>query len=607
MADIPTQQNNPGDLKENGSIATFPTPQEGYGALLNDLQSKISGKSKTGLNGNSTLADFSNTYAPSSDDNNPAQYTANLANQLKVPPNTKLSALQPKIGQFAEAVAKNEGYDPTDVSQSTTQSTSKSPSLTDYLLGGGSALLAGGLSYVKNNAGNIAGDIGKDALTDAAVGTAVEPGGGTLVGGGIGVVQGIVDSLFGGNKSSDATGSTDTTSGVLNPTTNNEAETESDQEGNEDIQRIEDAQKATAALSATLQTTPTGKLLASQPQNQEALGYMAQNGFIPDTSSGVNDFSGAMKQNAQNRSELSNGVAQVLDMGGEKASLDDVRQRAYANIEKYADVREQPQQKALVDKELAQYKEHYGNEVSLGNLERSKREQGMAKGDWQKDTPSRNGHKALYGAFRDTITNNTKHKDLYNKVMKEETKSFQADKLMKKMNGKKALEHKGILRGVLKSYGKYIGTYLGDKIGGPIGAIVGTMVGDYVEKRVDKKFGKTFFESKEGKKLMDMVGKKSPRAKKMLEQEIEKYEKEGEEKVKQHLDKEGIIKQRHQEWQKERQELKKKGLLKQDTQKKRKGFIPSNEWQEVPKGATLPNGLTFKMDMKTGKNYARKG
>jgi peptidyl-tRNA hydrolase len=73
--------------------------------------------------------------------------------------------------------------------------------------------------------------------------------------------------------------------------------------------------------------------------------------------------------------------------------------------------------------------------------------------------------------------------------------------------------------------------------------------------------------------------------------------------IKEHLRKEDVIKKRHQEWQKERQQ---KGVLKQDNQKNRNSFIPSNEWQEVPKGATMPNGLTFKMDMKTGKNYAKK-
>jgi uncharacterized membrane protein len=521
---IPTVNNNPGDLRNigqegatqgAGGFAKFPTPQEGFGALLNDLQHKIKTKP------NATLADFSNTYAPPSDGNDSAGYTAKLANQLKVPPNAPLSSLQPKIGQFAEAVAKNEGYQSQDPQLKLDQSTKipgqdSSPNFMNYLLGGAAAVGGYALSHAK--------PLASAALTDVGAGLGATFGNapGAIAGGAIGSSIGNALGL------NDKTQTAQPTSGVLNQTPTNNSQQGIDTENTQDIQRIQDMQKATHALSETLQTTPTGKLLASMPQTQEALGYMSTHGFLPDTSSGVNDFTGAMKQNSNSRGELSNGIAEVLDIGKEQAPLEQVRQNAYKNIEKYADVREQPQQKALVDKELEVYKNKYGDTVSLGNMERSKREQGQAKGDWQKDTPSRNGHKALYGAFRDTITGNTKHKDLYEKTMKEETKSFQADKLMKKMHGKKALEHKGILRGVLKSYGKYVGTYLGDKIGGPLGAIVGTMVGDYVSKRVDKKFGKTFFESKEGQKLMELVGKKNPRVAKMLKDEILRYGNEAE-------------------------------------------------------------------------------
>ncbi len=532
MANLPTQNNNPGDLRNigqegatqgAGGFAKFPTPQEGFGALLNDLQHKIKTKP------NATLADFSNTYAPPSDGNDSAGYTAKLANQLKVPPNAPLSSLQPKIGQFAEAVAKNEGYQPQDPQLKLDQPTKipgqdSSPNFMNYLLGGAAAVGGYALSHAK--------PLASAALTDVGAGLGATFGNapGAIAGGAIGSSIGNALGLNTNNANQPKSTTPDTTSGLIKPDT-----TQIDQENTQDIQRIQDMQKATHALSETLQTTPTGKLMASMPQTQEALGYMSTHGFLPDTSSGVNDFSGAMKQNSNSRGELSNGIAEVLDIGKEHAPLEQVRQNAYKNIEKYADVREQPQQKALVDKELATYKEKYGDTVSLGNMERSKREQGTAKGDWQKDTPSRNGHKALYGAFRDTITGNTKHKDLYEKTMKEETKSFQADKLMKKMHGKKALEHKGILRGVLKSYGKYVGTYLGDKIGGPLGAIVGTMVGDYVSHRVDKKFGKTFFESKEGQKLMELVGKKNPRVAKMLKDEILRYGNEAEAKAKMDL------------------------------------------------------------------------
>ena len=286
---------------------------------------------------------------------------------------------------------------------------------------------------------------------------------------------------------------------------------------------MKDTANAEQALNQTLQTTPTGKLLASQPSTQEALQSMAQNGYLPDTSTGVNDFSASLKKNADSRKTLSDDVASVLDVGGEQGSLDEAKKNAYANIEKYSPIREQAQQKAVVDKEIETYRQKFGDNTSLGNIERIKREQGGAAGDWQKDTPTRAAHKALYGGLRTTVTNNTKHKDLYERVMKEETKSFKMDKLMKKMQGKKALEHKGVLRDVLKSYGKYVGTYLGDRIGGPIGAIVGTMVGDHLTRAVDKRFGKTYFESKEGRKLLELVSHKSPAMAKVLKKELQKY------------------------------------------------------------------------------------
>jgi hypothetical protein len=113
MANLPTQNNNPGDLRDIGQVgatpgagnfASFQDPKAGYAALLNDIQTKINNDPQ------GTLVDFASKYAPSSDGNNVAQYAANLANQLGVAPNATLSSLSPKIGQFAEAIAKNEGY-----------------------------------------------------------------------------------------------------------------------------------------------------------------------------------------------------------------------------------------------------------------------------------------------------------------------------------------------------------------------------------------------------------------------------------------------------------------------------------------------------------------
>lgn len=100
--------NNPGNLRDpaTGSFRQFSSPQEGYAALLNDLQAKQTGTTSTGLGPSSTLIDFASKYAPASDKNNVGQYAANLANQIGVPPNAQLKDLD--LGKWASAVAHNE-------------------------------------------------------------------------------------------------------------------------------------------------------------------------------------------------------------------------------------------------------------------------------------------------------------------------------------------------------------------------------------------------------------------------------------------------------------------------------------------------------------------
>jgi hypothetical protein len=104
------RNNNPGNLKDinTGKFRVFNTPQEGFGALMNDLEAKKTGNSTTGLNGESNLAEFSAKYAPKADNNDPAQYTSNLANHMGVRPDTKLKDLD--TSAWAEAIAKAEGY-----------------------------------------------------------------------------------------------------------------------------------------------------------------------------------------------------------------------------------------------------------------------------------------------------------------------------------------------------------------------------------------------------------------------------------------------------------------------------------------------------------------
>ena len=66
MSNIPTSQNNPGDLKDpsTGQIRTFQDPIQGKAALYNDLTAKMTGTSTTGVGPSSTLLDFAKVYAP---------------------------------------------------------------------------------------------------------------------------------------------------------------------------------------------------------------------------------------------------------------------------------------------------------------------------------------------------------------------------------------------------------------------------------------------------------------------------------------------------------------------------------------------------------------
>ena len=128
MATPAVRNNNPGNIKDpaTGQFKQFTTPQEGYAALLNDLQMKKDGKSTTGLTPTSTLADFAKTYAPPGDSNNSAKYAADLANQIGVRPDTPISQLD--VGKWAAAVAHNERMNSSPFGQGVQSSQSSSAS-----------------------------------------------------------------------------------------------------------------------------------------------------------------------------------------------------------------------------------------------------------------------------------------------------------------------------------------------------------------------------------------------------------------------------------------------------------------------------------------------
>jgi hypothetical protein len=109
---LATDNNNPGLLKNSsGHLLTFNSPRDGGAALLNDIQAIMDGTTTSGLGPNSTLCDYASKYSFASGNSSAAQYCADLANQLHVSPATTIGSLRSRIGDFADAIANNNGFE----------------------------------------------------------------------------------------------------------------------------------------------------------------------------------------------------------------------------------------------------------------------------------------------------------------------------------------------------------------------------------------------------------------------------------------------------------------------------------------------------------------
>ena len=85
------RNNSPGNLRWSkyqagirDGYAYFLTYQQGWDALIFDLKSKCTGNTKTGLDGDSTILEFCEVWAPSFDGNRPRQYAEFIASRLNL-------------------------------------------------------------------------------------------------------------------------------------------------------------------------------------------------------------------------------------------------------------------------------------------------------------------------------------------------------------------------------------------------------------------------------------------------------------------------------------------------------------------------------------------
>jgi hypothetical protein len=112
LATLAQRNNNPGNLRgADGRFRSFATLNEGWQALVNDLLAKMTGRTRTGLNGSSTLLELFRVYAPVGDgSNNPATYANNVAARLGVSVSTPIGSLISRVQDVANAIAIQEGF-----------------------------------------------------------------------------------------------------------------------------------------------------------------------------------------------------------------------------------------------------------------------------------------------------------------------------------------------------------------------------------------------------------------------------------------------------------------------------------------------------------------
>jgi hypothetical protein len=92
LGSVSYRNRNPGNLegaatatgKDDRGYSIFPSLVDGYTALLEDLTAKFTGKTRTDIRPTSTILQFFQAYAPSSDHNYPQNYAAFVAQWMTV-------------------------------------------------------------------------------------------------------------------------------------------------------------------------------------------------------------------------------------------------------------------------------------------------------------------------------------------------------------------------------------------------------------------------------------------------------------------------------------------------------------------------------------------
>ncbi len=392
---------------------------------------------------------------------------------------------------------------------------SKSPSMMDWLTGAGAA----GVGWLMGAGGGLL----KQGLpiAGAVAGGAIEPAGGEIAGGLIG--EGLASLIPGG--SAPQTNGPDSGGSNTPQEPNIEQEIAALEAGGQgaSIQ----SRELTQGLQAMLSSTMTGRQMLQDPQTQAGIQAAGIYGLAPhaDASGNVNALP-AMQKADQVISTLHQGAMDALGAEGAVAPTTEWEERAKKNVRITMPSTDWKEADGHIDDVVNQYQSNFGakdGSMDLAHLQLAKQELGHGK-KWGvlDSTAKKNAYKAASTAARQTIEKHTQHKELYNRVMKEEQKLINAKHILKKLNGKKSPKNNGLMKSLRHTGAALASAFIGDKIGGPIGAVVGSMVGDHLASRIDQKYGKTILQTPAFKKMMQHLDERSPASYQVLTAHLKK-------------------------------------------------------------------------------------
>jgi hypothetical protein len=536
MENIPTQNNNPGDLKyvgqqnstpTQGGFAKFDNPQNGYGALLNQVQGYIT------KDPNYTLADFSNKWAPPSDNNDTAQYTANLANKLGVSPDTQIGTLEPQIGKFADAIASNEGYQGTHDTSSNENTSTSEPNFWDTVKGGIAGLASNVVPYATSHLGAIGGTATGLGLMGAGILGAPESGGLSLgldVAGATELANSVGGLFSGGGNSGTPTSGQTGSEGINSQNPENSSSVVSGLLGNNMIQSNKNSQKVADSYLQALSATPTGSVKAQNPNYQQGSQTLGMFGIpMGQTVGGRNDTTEGQKQVENLTKGLDTDINSHEAESGAQGDYEDTIREAKEANHKYLPETQWEEADKAVDSTMSTYQNNdktsggNGKTASTARFHQIKKELGRGrKFDPSETNAKRKAMEHLSNAAKKQVIKNSNNPELYKAVLKMEQNLIHGKEILKRIDGKKAPAHNNLRKTFLKAGGNALAAYLGNKIGGPIGAVISYMVEKNVVNAVDKRYGKTIFNTPAMKKSLSKLKNTSPEAYSLLKEKMKK-------------------------------------------------------------------------------------